>query len=421
MNEINKKILRPEPEKTFLLSEIKDIPVYNGVKRIGKLLDMLVQEYGTIPHITHFLIKRPFGYPKLLIPMEKMLSINLKSLRFELPDLDEYEKEPESDAMLLRDYILDKKVIDMDEHEVSVVYDVKIIQVNKKLYASDVDFSHYGFYRRLHLKWLAGLFNIKEDLLSWKFVQPLPGNISSFKGDIKLTALKEKLSDISPVDMADIIEELDREQRAAIFQEMPTEQASDTLEELEPNVQREVVSSLKKETVAQLINDMTPAQAADVLAVISFSEKESILQLVDKDMASKIQSILDKQEENILNLTTASFLKFGPGESASDVRKLYQKKAREMDVIMYLYVVDPYDKLLGVLDIKELLIAEDNSLLSEIMTEGIINLTPENTLHDASDLFDRYSFRALPVLDADGKIQGVVPYRDVMELKHRFL
>ncbi|MGA2141574.1 MAG: CBS domain-containing protein [Brevinematales bacterium] len=55
------------------------------------------------------------------------------------------------------------------------------------------------------------------------------------------------------------------------------------------------------------------------------------------------------------------------------------------------------------------------------MTEGIINLTPENTLHDASDLFDRYSFRALPVIDADGKIQGVVPYRDVMELKHRFL
>ena len=90
----------------------------------------------------------------------------------------------------------------------------------------------------------------------------VPENIGSFKGNVKLNVLKEKLPDIHPVDLADILEELNEEQRTAIFNELDTEQASDTLEEIEPRVQRSLISSMDKERVAELIDEMTPAQAA---------------------------------------------------------------------------------------------------------------------------------------------------------------
>jgi Mg/Co/Ni transporter MgtE len=92
-----------------------------------------------------------------------------------------------------------------------------------------------------------------------------------------------------------------------------------------------------------------------------------------------------------------------------------------MDVVMYFYVVNEADKLLGVIDIKELFMAEDDAALSNLMAENVIHLNPQSTMKQAADAFLRYGFRALPVTDENDIILGVVPYRDVMNLKHRIL
>ncbi|MGB9073221.1 MAG: CBS domain-containing protein [Terriglobales bacterium] len=85
------------------------------------------------------------------------------------------------------------------------------------------------------------------------------------------------------------------------------------------------------------------------------------------------------------------------------------------------YVVNETDKLLGVIDIKELFMAEDDVVLSNLIAENVISLNPQSTMKQAADAFIRYGFRALPVTDENDIILGVVPYRDVMNLKHRML
>ena len=127
-------------------------------------------------------------------------------------------------------------MLDIEDNEVEVVYDIRMTYTNGALFVTDVDLSRYGLLRRLGLKWLADLiYRPKEkgnpDIISWKYIQTLPENIDSFKGNVKLTVLKERLHDIDPVDLADIIEELDPSQRAAVFHELNVEHASDTLEE----------------------------------------------------------------------------------------------------------------------------------------------------------------------------------------------
>jgi len=105
----------------------------------------------------------------------------------------------------------------------------------------------------------------------------------------------------------------------------------------------------------------------------------------------------------------------------SQVLLQYREIAKDKDEIMYVYVVAEGDKLLGVADLKEVLQANLDDTLEKIMTTDIISLEPDNTLLEAAEMFSRYSFRAIPIVDENNIIQGVIPYRDIMNLKHRFV
>ena len=413
-------------EETYFLTEIVGIRAIFNDKKIGKLTDFIIVDKDKIAEVTHLYISRPFGDKSLIVPWEKVKSINRKEAVIDIESIVKYEGDPPEGTVLLKDHILDKRVLDVEDREVEIVYDVKMAKRGTKLYVIDVDLSKYGLLRRIGFKWLADFLyrlaeKIRNETVAWNYVQQLPEQIGSFKGDLKLKVLKEKLSDMPPVDLADILEELDPNQRVAIFDQLDIERASDTLEELDPKVQRDMIASLKKERAAQLINEMTPGQAADLLSVLPWWEVEAILKLLNKDNALKIKDIIEKQEEKIVNFGVTDYLKLPPDEIVVHARKIYQRMARGKDVIMYIYIIDEQEKLVGVIDIKELLIAEDSAILKDIMITNVISLTSESTLKQASEMFARYGFRALPIINKHGSMIGVIPYRDVMNLKHLFL
>jgi magnesium transporter len=413
-------------DRKFLLSEMLDAKVILREKKIGSLSDLMIVETGKLPEVRNFVITRPFGDPTLLIPWERMVTLEPQKLVIDIDDLKKFENSPPEDAILLRDHILDKKVLDTEDAEVEVVYDIRLVERNAKLYVTEVDTSKSARLRRLGFGFMSGILVPKEDpkdsgSISWMYIQPLPSHISSFKGDVKLKILKETLAEIHPVDLADILEELDHDQRVMVFSSLDHEQASDTLEEIEPNVQRDIISSISKEKVVRLINDMTPGQAADILAILPSSEAQIIIEALNTETAKKIQSIVSKQEEKVLNYTTQKILKFSPETVVEYVQNDYPRHARDKDVIMYVYVVDAQDTLLGVIDLKELLQADDRALLKDIMVEKVISLNTESTLKEASQSFARYDFRALPVTDEKNRLVGVIPYRDVMNLTHHFV
>ncbi len=411
--------------QTYFLTEILGAKVYLGEKKIGKLKDIVIEETGKIPIVMYIIVSRPFGDPALLIPWDKVRSLSNKEIIVDIESVNQYEGEPAEGAILLADHILDKKVLDTEGREVDVVYDVKLIMRYGKMYVSKVDFSWHGLLRRMGLRRLSDfIYNMTEksyeETISWSYIEPLPTGLGSFKGNVKLKVLKEKLADMPPVDVADILEELDHDQRVAIFNQLETEHASDTLEEIDPHVQRALISSLDKGKVAQLLNEMTVGQAADVLSVLPKDQADDILELINKDDAKKIQAILERQEENILNYVTEDIIKLPPDMTADQAQEDFPHYARAKDVVMYLYVVDSRDKLLGVIDLKELLKADDKALLEDIMNDNVVSLNPNSTLKEAYETFVRYSFRAIPIVDDNDKILGVIPYRDVVNIKHRF-
>jgi magnesium transporter len=410
----------------ILLSDVLNVPIHHSGKKIGSLKDMVIVETAKIPEVRALYISRSFGKPSLLIPWENVSTFNLREIEITVSEIKSYEAEPAEDVILLRDYVLDKKVIDLEENEVEIVYDIRLVLRNKKLYVTDVDTGKAARLRRLGFGFLGRILYSSADpeaeqMISWTCIQPLPTDIGRFMGNVKLKILKENLSEIHPVDLADILEEMDHDQRVMVFTSLEHEHASDTLEEIEPKVQREIISSLSTEKVVQLINDMTSGQAADILSVLPSSEAHVILDAMNAENARKVQAIIDRQEEKVIHYTTQKILKFPQDTTVEYVQNDYPRHARDKDVIMYIYVVDENDHLLGVIDLKELLQADDKAYLRDIMIENVITLNIESTLKEAAQSFARYDFRALPVTDEKNCLVGVIPYRDVMNLTHHFV
>lgn len=408
-------------EHKFFLSEIIGRKVYLKTKRIGRLSDMVIVETGKLPEVSHFVVSRSFGYPSLLLPWDKLTLISNTEIVFDVSDPAEYERTPAEGSILLRSHILDKKILDMDDHEVEVVYDISLNFQSDKLYVSEVDFSKRRLLRRMGLKkvadWISEQRN--ETTVSWMYVQQLPEHIDTFKGHVKLNVLKENIRDIHPVDLADILEELEGGQRLALFKELEPEHASDTLEEVEPRVQRELIRAIEKAHAAQLINAMSPAQAAVILAALPTAEADELLQMINKDSATKVQKLIGHHDENILLFATQKFMKMPESTKVNEVMTDFREIAQNMDVIMYVYVTDEQGTLKGVVDLRELVAAEPDQLLREIMVDNVISLSPEDTLSNAVDMFDRYSFRAIPITGAENKLLAVVSFRDIRGIKPR--
>jgi len=424
MNEV--KTARNGVEKRYFLTELIGARAYHEGKKIGKLTDVIVVDQGKLAEVTHFEISRPFGDPPLLVPQQIVQSLDPRAITFDIESPQTYVRALLPGEVPLRDYLLDKKVLDIEGREVEVVYDIRLAVTGDKVYVSDVDISRSGLLRQLGLRGLANRLSKRSgdgerNLIPWSYIQPLPPQLGALKGDLQLSVLKERLADIHPVDLADILEELDSSQRATILDGLDTEQASDTLEEVEPPVQRDIVRSLRKDRVAELIREMTPGQAADILSVLPSEDKKAILRLLEPTQITKIEEILEEQDLNIINFASTRLFKFPPDITVEQAQLKCREMAKRIDVVWYLYIVDATDTLLGVADIKDLFIAGDNQLLRDLMVENVITLNPASTMKEALDLFTRYGFQALPVVSVNNVILGAVPGRDVMNVKRRVL
>lgn len=407
----------PEGVSVFFLSEVIKKPVLlkSGLA-IGKLKDIAVKINGGLyPEATHAVVSRPWGHPDYWLPWSFVSHINENGMEVNVSENLENFTAPIEDCLLVSDSIVDKKIIDMEDREVEVVYDVQLLYAEGKLFLTHVDAGRSGLIRRMKLGFVNKLLFGKSespDLVPWQYVH-IPSGIGRLSGQVRLNIQREKLKDIHPVDLADIIEELGHEERLQIFNSLDTEKAADTLEEIEPRVQRELISAIRQDRIRDIFKSMTPVQIADLFSALPADQAVSFMDSLDPAIAGTVRDILGEREEGISSLVSHTYLAFPPDITIADAFKLFRKEARDMDVIMYVYIVGEENHLEGVIDIRELLQAEPIEKLGDIMTKNVIAVEPGDTKDDVEEMFKRYHFRAIPVVDAQDKLMGVIRYKDI--------
>ncbi len=412
------------PEFFFISQLLRDRVLMQKGDRlevIGTLVDLEIRLGRLYPEVVNLVVGRSFGRPPLEIPVRYVRSIDAKRSIVSVPAGAAFrEFEGESSRILIKDMVLDKKIIDTDEYEVEIVYDIHLLRTDKGMFVVHVDVTKAGMLRRLHLGWLARLLwgrKAKEaELLPWKYVQPLPSDIDRFHGNVKLNISREKIADIHPADLADIMEELSSDERVAIMDTLDTETAADTLEEAEPRVQRDLVASLRHDRIAELLQTMTPAQIADLLEILPRIDAEALRKTLPLETASKVSDMLHVHEVKLSTIATTRFLSLPATALVRNALSRFRSKKTRYDVFMYVYVTAEDGTLKGVVDIRELIQNRSDEPLGNIMTEQVVTLSPEDTLSDAASEFSKYGFRSLPMVDKDRKLLGVVSYKDLLSM-----
>jgi sporulation protein YlmC with PRC-barrel domain/CBS domain-containing protein len=408
-----------ESQVFLFLSKILGKIIYDPEgRKLGRISDIVVQLIEPYPLVTHALVNTREKREASLIPWRTIELMDEKNLATVHASPFRYESEIAEGSFLLRDTLLDKQVVDTNGAKIRRVNDLQFLKVNGLLYLVHVDVGFRGLMRRVGLEKimdiiLQGLFDytILDQLISWKFVQPL-----SIPDLLRLNIAHSRLSQLHPADLADIIEDLDIHQRAAVFKSLNAEMAAETLEETDPKIQVSLIEGLDPADASDIIEEMSLSEAADLIGDLSGEMADGILKEMEQDIAEDVKELLIHPEEEAGGMMTTSFLRFSPETTAGEAMEIVRREAEDIDFIYYLYVADEGEHLLGSLSLRKLLVAPPEETLGNLMDKRIISVSLDEDKKEIAQNFAKYGVMALPVLDETNRINGVIIFKNLLEV-----
>jgi len=397
-------------------SEILRKPVLDPKgEELGRVKDIVIVRGEPLPKVSDLIIDRKKGmlrlpWSDLNIFNKRIISANIYS-----EVLQPYEFN-EEDLLLVRD-ILDKQIVDANGAKVVRVNDVKLEGYNTEAILIAVDVGMRGILRRLGVERggedLMKLFkrHLPYNLISWNYIQPLQPKLTT----ISLTVPRQMVSELHPADIAEIISQVSHKEGASFFKGLDVETAAEALSELEPETQVEIISGMEPDMAADIIEEMPPDEAADVLSDLPVDKAKEILESIEKEEAEDIQELMSHEEDTAGGVMTNEFIAYPPEITVREAIEKFRKDAEEVETVYYLYIVDIDEKLLGVISLRELLLAHPDAKLSDIMETKLKTVTPDTDEGEVAEIISKYNIVALPVVDAEGYMLGIATIDDVID------
>jgi len=402
----------------YFFSDFLNRKVYSpSGKRAGKVADLVAERIDPYPMILGIVIQAK-GRKKFFLPWERMLQVEPRIILSEEDLLDLATFLAAKDVVLLRDEVMDKQIVDTYGAKVVRVNDLHFLRVESRLRLVHVDVGFRGLMRRVGwerltdrvLEWLFS-YKLPNQFISWKYVQLLSGSDL-----LHLSVSQKKLSHLHPADLADIIEDLSGRERSAIFHALDPETAAETLEEIDPKIQKALIETTSLEKASDIVEEMSPSDAADLLGDLTEERAEEILEGMEQERAEDVRELLVHPDESAGGLMTTAYLSLTPDITVEAAISRLKSEAPNLDIIDYIYVVDEEEALQGVISIRDLLTAHSQQPLSEIQTPRVVSVKLEEDQNEVVDAFVKYGFRALPVLDDENRLRGVISFRSVLDV-----
>src|SRR5204862_455218 len=192
---------------------------------------------------------------------------------------------------------------------------------------------------------------------------------------VRLTIPHAKLALLHPAYIADIVEEMTADERIAVFQQLDLETAAEALQEVEPEMQAAIVSDLPEERAADILEEMDPDEAADLLQDLPEERREELVDLMQKEEAQDVEELLTYPEDSAGGIMTSDFLALPAEITAAQAIDLLREKKPDPALTYYLYVVDPQEKLEGVLSLRDLVVAPPETKVTAIMDPNILKVS----------------------------------------------
>ena len=232
----------------------------------------------------------------------------------------------------------------------------------------------------------------------------------------KYNTLRDILVTMMPFDIAAVFEELQDEKMPILFRILPKELAAETFVEMDEDTQEFLIHGFSDSELKEVVDELFVDDAVDIIEEMPANVVKRILRQADKQTRREINELLKYPEDSAGSIMTTEFIRLMPEMTAEMAIKRIRRTGVDKETIYTCYVTDENNHLIGITTVKDLLLAEDDDIVKDLMEENVISVHTLDDQEKVAHIFSDYDFLALPVVDNEQRLVGIVTIDDAIDV-----
>ncbi len=409
----------PRTANRVSLTAILGMPVTDAEGHLcGKLSDVAITTGPDGGKVAGLVLKTRTGLA--LVPSQEVMETPAGTLEVRSTEAIGPLRE-EGNYLFLQQDLVDRQIIDINGRKVVRVNDVDLEWMGQGaahlLRVAEVEVGLRGAFRRVfkgvlpraRLEAISRKFTARA--IPWQFVDVIEPDPAR---RVRLRIEHERLADIHPSELADILEDLAPAEREAVFTSLDEEVAAETLEEVEPKLQKALLEKLGQERIADIVEEMDPGAAADLLSELPEDQSDAILEEMEPEERQEVQELLEFDEDSAAGLMTTEFVYLGVDATVAQAVEALRSFDGDPDGVTEVYLLDEKRVLRGAVSLPRLVMARPETHLSVLAEPRVLSCPADLHQNELAEMFDKYNLHSLPVVDAQGRMVGVVQSEQVI-------
>jgi magnesium transporter len=390
-------------------------------ERFGRIAEVVVTPGEPLPTVAAYQVKTTDG--AVFLPAEAFPISGGEAREYTLKrpvtEIPPYHIQA-NDFSLVRD-VLDKQIVDVEDYRVVRVNDIRLERVpGGNLALFGVDAGVRGLMRRLGIEGAVEKIGkalhrtpSAGQLIAWASVESLPTHNGS--EPLKLKVSYDKIAQLHPSEIGEILDQMDPASRRAVIEHLDVETAAEALAEADEAVQVSVLQQIDEEHAADILEEMPADDAADVLGDMDAAHRESLLEHMEAEDREDVEELLTYHDKTAGGLMTNEFIAIRQDVTAQATIEKLREMEPDAETIYYLYVTDAAERLVGVISLRDLIIAKPAAVVTDFMITNVRCLPVTADVEEVARTFERYKLLALPVVDDEDRLQGIITIDDTLE------
>jgi len=378
----------------------------------GRLKDIAVATGADAGKVAGLVLKTRQGLQ--IVPSNQVMETPAGTLELRSPTALQPLRGDENYLFLQQD-LIDRQIIDIHGRKVVRVNDVDLEWMGQGgvhlLRVSEVEVGLRGAMQRVFkgllprqtLETLSRRFAAHG--IPWEFVDVIEVDPAR---RVKLRIEHERLAEMHPSELAEILADLAPAEREAIFTTLDEEVAAEALEEVDPKLQKSLLESLDEERIADIVEEMDPGAAADLLGELSDERSEAILEEMEPDERHEVEELLEFDENSAAGRMTTDFVSVSAKATVADAVAALRDFDGDAETVTEIYLVDEGRILRGAVPLARMILAQPAAHLGVLAEPRVLSCPWDMHQDEMAELFDKYSLHSLPVVDAEERLVGVV-------------
>jgi magnesium transporter len=387
---------------------------------VGRVREFFIEPAEQANRVAYFLLSRGKFQP-LVARHDQVASVAPGTMRLSVGERALALYEPNEGWLAVQKDLLDQQIIDTRGRKVVRVNDVDLVEYRTngtvELRLTQVDVGLPGAVRRLLQGVVSpGVIRKLQDKLPqrailWEFVNLIePDPLRR----VKLRITHEKLEDLHPADLAEIMEDLSAAERQGIIASLDEETAASVLAELDARLTTQIVEKLDPEKAADILEEMAPDAAADVLGGLPKETSEELLHEMPGQEADEVRELLTFDPATAGGMMNTEFVFVGQASTREEVLEWMRAQDVNLDQLDTIVLLDGAAQFCGTVTVARLLLAAPEQQMAELKTEPLLSVPAEADEKEAFELFDKYNLRMLTVVDQGMHPIGTITVDDVV-------